>query len=54
MYFEKIFNNKGFLNNFQLNQEIIQPALPPPPSSIPVSQSFTETCQQWKMQKASK
>ena len=31
MYFGKIFNNKGFLNNFQLNQEIIQPALPPFP-----------------------
>ena len=29
MYFGKIFNNKGFLNNFQLNQEIIHPALPP-------------------------
>lgn len=30
MYFGKIFNNKSFLNNFQFNQEIIQPEPPSP------------------------
>lgn len=52
MYFGKIFNYKGFLNKFQFNRDIIQPE--PPAPSIPVSQSFTETCQHWKTQKAAK
>lgn len=30
MYFGKIFNNTGFLNNFQFNQDIIQPEPPLP------------------------
>lgn len=30
MYFGKIFNNKGFLNNFQFNQEITHPERPSP------------------------